>query len=163
MFYLYMHKENDIRDALNIINKLNMGDSEYITYTDSDRSRIALVRLKAALNKVPGILILYKISYLGQTTTAICRELSWLKERQIITIFIEYPSTWTIDEKLNQNGLSVVLDVFQNQTKSQAYPGLPSAPLPGRKKIDFQKTGLSYMNNGNGKKSLPGNLLKDQG
>lgn len=138
MIYIYMHKEDDIHIAQNIINELISDNTIYTTYTDSDRSQLALRQLKIALNKKAGIVMVYKISHLGQTTAGICRELTWLKDHQIQTIFIEYPSTWTCDPEKGQHGLAVILDVFQNQLNDRICQTTRSTPPSlGRKKIEF--------------------------
>lgn len=77
-----------------LLEKASHGHEPYYDmYTDSDRDYIAFNQLKRDIEKEKGLLIVSSINNIGSNKNDVFKELTWLKNNHIETVFADYPST----------------------------------------------------------------------
>ena len=138
--YVYMKKGEDINTIKKVVEQASFGRNDcYDLYTDSNRDYIAFKQLKRDIEKEKGLVIISSINNIGSSKRDVHKELSWLKENQIETVFIDYPATYIFNNpQANQLALSVIIDVYKSLLGNNTFDIRSGvAPATGRKKITF--------------------------
>ena len=138
--YAYMKKGEDM-SLINCLLERASHNRElyYDLYTDSDRDYIAFNQLKRDIVKEKGLLIISSINNIGSNKNDVFKELSWLKNNHIETVFADYPTTQIFDNpSANELALSVILDVYASLLNNKTFDIRSAvAASTGRKKISF--------------------------
>lgn len=138
--YVYIKKGEDISLINFLLEKASHGHEPYYDlYTDSDRDYIAFNQLKRDIEKQKGLLIISSINNIGSNKNDVFKELTWLKSKQIETVFADYPATQIFDNPTaNELALSVIIDVYASLLDNKTFDIRSTiAASTGRKKISF--------------------------
>ena len=138
--YVYIKKGEDISLINFLLEKASHGHEPYYDlYTDSDRDYIAFNQLKRDIEKQKGLLIISSINNIGSNKNDVFKELTWLKSKQIETVFSDYPATQIFDNPTaNELALSVIIDVYASLLDNKTFDIRSTiAASTGRKKISF--------------------------
>ena len=138
--YVYMKKGEDLSLINFLLEKASHGHEPYYDlYTDSDRDYIAFNQLKRDIEKEKGLLIISSINNIGSNKNDVFKELAWLKNNHIETIFADYPTTQIFDNPAaNELALSVIIDVYASLLDNKTFDIRSAvAASTGRKKIGF--------------------------
>lgn len=138
--YVYMKKGEDLSLINFLLEKASHGHEPYYDlYTDSDRDYIAFNQLKRDIEKENGLLIISSINNIGSNKNDVFKELAWLKNNHIETIFADYPATQIFDNPAaNELALSVIIDVYASLLDNKTFDIRSSVTAStGRKKISF--------------------------
>lgn len=138
--YVYMKKGEDINTINAVLEQASQKRNDcYDLYTDSNRDYIAFKQLKRDIEKEKGLVIISSINNIGTTKSDVHKELTWLKENQIETVFIDYKATYIFDNpQANQLALSVIIDVYKSLLGNNTFDIRSEVtPATGRKKITF--------------------------
>lgn len=94
----------------------------YDLYTDSNRDYIAFNQLKRDIQKQKGLLIISSVNNIGSNKNDVFKELTWLKEHHIETIFADYPATQIFDNPMaNELALNVIIDVYASLLDNKTF------------------------------------------
>lgn len=138
--YVYMKKGENLSLINFLLEKASHGHEPYYDlYTDSDRDYIAFNQLKRDIEKEKGLLIISSINNIGSNKNDVFKELAWLKNNHIATIFADYPATQIFDNPAaNELALSVIIDVYASLLDNKTFDIRSAvAASTGRKKISF--------------------------
>ena len=138
--YVYMKKGENLSLINFLLEKASHGHEPYYDlYTDSDRDYIAFNQLKRDIEKEKGLLIISSINNIGSNKNDVFKELAWLKNNHIATIFADYPATQIFDNPAaNELALSVIIDVYASLLDNKTFDIRSSVTAStGRKKISF--------------------------
>jgi len=138
--YVYIKKGEDISLINYLLELASHGHEPYYDlYTDSDRDYIAFNQLKRDIKKEKGLLIISSINNIGSNKNDVFKELAWLKNNHIKTIFADYPATQIFDNPAaNELALSVIIDVYASLLDNKTFDIRSAvAASTGRKKISF--------------------------
>ena len=122
--YVYMKKGENLSLINFLLEKASHGHEPYYDlYTDSDRDYIAFNQLKRDIEKEKGLLIISSINNIGSNKNDVFKELAWLKNNHIETIFADYPATQIFDNPAaNELALSVIIDVYASLLDNKTFP-----------------------------------------
>lgn len=110
-------------------------DQPYELYIASDRDSSIFQRLKRDVMHEPGLIILSSLYAIGANKKEILKELIWLQDKHISTIFGDLPATWIFDDPVASDlALRVLIDVYSSLVKNKNFE-IPT--ITGRKKIAF--------------------------
>ena len=119
-------------------------DSPYELYVASDRACSAFKRLKQAIEQEQGLLIVSSMYALSNRKDEILKELLWLQERHVPTVFADLPVTWIFeDSEASEIVLNVLIDIYRDLLDNPTF-SLPTAT--GRKKIGYPSNWDSLYN-----------------
>lgn len=138
--YVYMKKGEDFSLINNLLEKASHGHEPYYDlYTDSNRDYIAFNQLKRDIKKENGLLIISSINNIGSNKNDVYKELVWLKNNHIESIFADYPATQIFDNPAaNELALSVIINVYASLLDNKTFDIRSTATIStGRKKIRF--------------------------
>ena len=126
--YVYKRKNDDLSE-------IEKRDCPCELYIASDRACSAFRRLKQAIEQERGVLIVSSMYALADDKNAILKELLWLQDRHISTVFADLPVTWIFDNsEASEVVLNVLIDIYKDLLANPTFE-LPTAT--GRKKIGF--------------------------
>lgn len=138
--YVYIKKGEDMATINTLLQKASHGREPYYDlYTDSNRDYIAFNQLKRDIQKQKGLLIISSVNNIGSNKNDVFKELTWLKEHHIETIFADYPATQIFDNPMaNELALNVIIDVYASLLDNKTFDIRSTMAAPtGRKKISF--------------------------
>jgi hypothetical protein len=138
--YVYVKKGENIKAIDALLQKASHNrELYYDLYTDSNRDYIAYKQLKKDIGKERGLLVISSINNIGSNKRDVYRELIWLKENKIETVFADYPTTHIFDDpKANELAISVIIDVYASLLGNKTFDIRSSdSASVGRKKISF--------------------------
>lgn len=138
--YIYIKKGEDMAAINTLLQKASHGREPYYDlYTDSNRDYIAFNQLKRDIQKQKGLLIISSVNNIGSNKNDVFKELTWLKEHHIETIFADYPATQIFDNPMaNELALNVIIDVYASLLDNKTFDIRSTMAAPtGRKKISF--------------------------
>ncbi len=138
--YVYIKKGEDMAAINTLLQKASHGREPYYDlYTDSNRDYIAFNQLKRDIKKQKGLLIISSVNNIGSNKNDVFKELTWLKEHHIETIFADYPATQIFDNPMaNELALNVIIDVYASLLDNKTFDIRSTMAAPtGRKKISF--------------------------
>ena len=86
-----------------------------------------------------GLLIISSVNNIGSNKNDVFKELTWLKDHHIETIFADYPATQIFDNPMaNELALNVIIDVYASLLDNKTFDIRSTMAAPtGRKKISF--------------------------
>ena len=126
--YIYKRKDENLTE---IEQRL---DQSCETYIASKRDRGISKQLKNAITK-SDLLIVSSLYTIGANKKDILRELIWLQENHIPTIFYDLPATWIFDDPAASDlVLRVLIDIYSSLSESKNFE-IPV--ITGRKQIPY--------------------------
>ena len=138
--YVYVKKGETIKKIEELLQEAShTREPYYDLYTDSNRDYIAYNKLKKAIQKEKGLLIISSINNIGSNKQDVYEELLWLKNNKIETVFADYPATYIFNDPIaNELAISVIIDVYASLLGNKTFDIRSSiAATTGRKKINF--------------------------